>query len=173
MKAALTGTPGVGKSTIALLLQRKGWTVVEVGDLARREGLLLELDEVRDSYDVDLDGLDEVTCAMPGNVVLVGHLSHLLQVDLIIVLRCQPRVLAERLQVRHYAADKVAENVEAEALDVILVESVEGSADVCEVDTTGRTPEEVTSSVLEILRGERRKYLPGHLDWSQEALGWD
>jgi adenylate kinase len=173
MKAALTGTPGVGKSTIALLLQKEGWTVVEVGELARTEGLLLELDAERDSYDVDLDGLDEVTSAMPGDVVLVGHLSHLLQVGLIIVLRCQPRVLAERLQVRHYAADKVAENVEAEALDVILIESIESGVEVCEIDTTYRTPEEVTSSVLEILNGERRKYLPGHLDWSQEALGWD
>jgi adenylate kinase len=173
MKAALTGTPGVGKSTIALLLQQEGWAVLEVGDLARKEGLLLELDAERDSYDVDLDGLDEITCAMPGDVVLVGHLSHLLQVDLVIVLRCQPRVLVERLQVRHYSADKVAENVEAEALDVILVESIESGAEVCEVDTTARTPEEAASSVLEILRGERRKYLPGHLDWSQEALGWD
>ena len=173
MKAALTGTPGVGKSTIALLLHKEGWTVVEVVDLARKEGLRLELDAERDSYDVDLDGLDDLTGRMQGDVVLVGHLSHLLQVDLVIVLRCQPRVLAERLKVRHYAAEKVAENVEAEALDVILVESIEGDAEVCEVDTTGRTPDEVASSVLEILLGERTKYHPGHLDWSQEALGWD
>lgn len=173
MKASLTGTPGVGKSTIALLLQKEGLVVVEVGDLARQEGLLLELDKERDSYDVDLDGLEDLTRRMQGDVVLVGHLSHLLDVDLVIVLRCQPRQLAERLQARRYSAAKVAENVEAEALDVILVESIEGGAEVCEVDTTGRTPEEVASSVLEILHGERTKYLPGHLDWSQEALGWD
>jgi adenylate kinase len=173
MRVALTGTPGVGKSTVARLLAEQGLNVIEVGDLAKEKGLLLELDEKRGSYDVDVDGLIELTDKMQGDIVFVGHLSHLLIVDMIIILRCQPSVLAERLKVRGYSREKVAENAEAEALDVILIESFDSGHEVFEIDTTRIGPGQTAEAVLEILSGEKGKYLPGHLDWSQEALGWD
>jgi adenylate kinase len=173
MKVALTGTPGVGKSTVARLLAEEGFHAIEAGDLAKENGLLLDLDEERGSYDVDVDGLIELTDEMRGDVVFVGHLSHLLNVDMIIILRCQPSILADRLRARGYPREKVAENVEAEALDVILIESIESGAEVYEIDTTRMAPEETADAVMDILRGEKGKYLPGHLDWSQEALGWD
>jgi adenylate kinase len=173
MRVALTGTPGVGKSTVARILEEGGLKVIEVGDLAKEKGLLLELDEKRGSFDVDVDGLIELTDRMKGDVIFVGHLSHLLNVEMIIILRCQPSVLAERLRARGYSRGKVAENAEAEALDVILIESFESGAEVFEIDTTRIGPEQTADAVLEILSGEKGKYLPGHLDWSQEVLGWD
>ena len=105
-------------------------------------------------------------------VILVGHLSHLVTADMVIVLRCRPSVLAARLRSRGYPEQKVAENAEAEALDVILVESVETGREVYEIDTTGISPEEAAEAVHEILAGEKEKYAIGNIDWSEEALDW-
>ena len=91
---------------------------------------------------------------------------------MVIVLRCRPSVLAKRLKARGYPDRKVAENAEAEALDVILVESVETGREVYEIDTTNITPEEAADAVMSILAGEKEKYAIGNIDWSEEALDW-
>ena len=174
VKLALTGTPGTGKSTVAKILASNGLQVVELGDLAKEKKLLGKLDRKRGTYEVDVKKLDRaVTELVPAPVtVLVGHLSHLVSVDKVVVLRCRPSVLAGRLKARGYPERKVAENAEAEALDVILVESVESGHEVFEVDTTNITSEETAEAVMSILAGEKEKYAIGNIDWSEEALDW-
>ena len=121
MLVALTGTPGTGKSTVAEALSAQGHAVLEVNDLAKRHGLLRSKDLARDSYDLDLDEVQEALEREGfADGVLVGHLSHLLDVDMVIVLRCHPDALARRLEARGWPAAKVRENALAEALDVIL-----------------------------------------------------
>ncbi len=66
----------------------------------------------------------------------------------------------------------MAENMEAEGCDVILVEAMESGIPVCEIDTTALDVDQVADAVEEILGGERKKYEPGHVDWSEEVLGW-
>ncbi len=173
MLIALTGTPGTGKSTVALGLQARGWNVLEVNDLAKRHGLLRCKDPTRDSYDLDLDELQEAL-EREGfqDGVLVGHLSHLLDVDMVIVLRCHPEVLARRLESRKWSLAKVRENALAESLDIILAEAVDSGSPVFEVDTTELSPPETEGAALEILAGEKEKYAVGNIDWSEEALRW-
>ena len=69
-----------------------------------------------------------------------GATAHFLACDKIIVLRCRPDVLKDRLSRRGYSAGKVAENCQAEALDVILSETADmfASEHVYEIDTTNR-----------------------------------
>jgi adenylate kinase len=174
VKLALTGTPGTGKSTVAKLLASKGLLVIELGDLAKEKKLLERFDRKRGTYEVDIEKLDLAVGETDPEktTVLVGHLSHLLSSDMVIVLRCRPSVLAARLKARGYPEPKVAENAEAEALDVILVESVEDGGEIYEVDTTCISPEEAANSVLSILAGEKEKYAIGNIDWSEEALDW-
>lgn len=171
---ALTGTPGTGKSTVARILASRGLSIIELGDLAKEKGLLEEFDRDRGTYEVDVEKLDRAIgeAADGGTTVLVGHLSHLVTCDMIIILRCRPSVLAARLRARGYPERKVAENAEAEALDVILVESVETGREVYEVDTTNITEEEAADAVISILAGENEKYAVGNIDWSEEALDW-
>lgn len=123
---------------------------------------------------MDISALDKAISEDQGlkDAILVGHLSHHLTVDLIVVLRCRPSVLAIRLGERGYSQDKVKENVEAEALDVILIEAVETDRPVLEVDTTTKEVPEVVAAMEDILAGEREKYAIGHIDWSEEVLGW-
>ena len=148
--------------------------VIELGELAKQRKLLEKFDRKRATHEVDVEKLDRAIGDEDPDrtTVLVGHLSHLVASDMIIILRCRPSVLAARLKARGYPERKVAENAEAEALDVILVESVETGREVYEVDTSDITPEEVADALMLILAGEKEKYVIGNIDWSEEALDW-
>ncbi|OPX61596.1 MAG: putative kinase [Methanomassiliicoccales archaeon PtaB.Bin134] len=173
MLVALTGTPGTGKSTVAEALSALGHAVLEVNDLAKRHGLLRSKDLARDSYDLDLDEVQEALEREGfADGVLVGHLSHLLDVDMVIVLRCHPDALARRLEARGWPAAKVRENALAEALDVILAEAMDPGVPVLELDTTELSREGAISAVRSMLAGESEKYAVGNIDWSEEALKW-
>jgi adenylate kinase len=171
---ALSGTPGVGKSTVAATLSEKGLEVIELSRIIKEKNLLGAFDEARGTYEVDVDRLDIEILEFHSDdpLILVGHLSHLLSVELIIILRCSPSLLEERLSSRGWDESKVHENLEAEACDVILIEALDSGVEVCEIDTTDLTPLAVVDAVEEILQGEREKYAPGNIDWSEEVLDW-
>jgi len=101
--------------------------------------------------------------------ILEGHFSHHFA-DWSIVLRLSPAMLKSRLEARGYSAPKIKENLEAEALDVILVEAVERCGRVDEIDTTGKSPMEVAELVARIIQGKLE--LPaGQVDWLSEFFG--
>jgi len=160
----------VGKTSVASLVN--GIEVVSVNDLAKSYNAIVGIDEERDTAEVDIDTLAEAVSEMEGDVLLEGHLSHLLEVDQAIVLRCSPTVLKQRLSTKGWSDAKVRENLEAEAVDVILIEAVDAVTRVCEVDTTSLSIEEVSRAVEAILAGESEKYPVGHVDWSQEVFDW-
>jgi len=174
MLIALTGTPGTGKTTVGTELRSKGLEVHEASDIARESGLLREKDAERNSFDVDPDELNDAVAPLRGNdrVVLVGHLSHLVDADTVIVLRCRPSVLEKRLEKRGWPPKKVRENIEAEAVDTILIEASEINENIYEIDTTEMSPVSVATSVLEIISGKTDKYAAGNIDWSDEVLKW-
>jgi adenylate kinase len=156
-RIALTGTPGTGKTTVADRLTGP-FEVVHLGDLVRAEGLWSERDPDRGSLVVDLDAVaDRLAAREPDGPVLVeSHLAHRLDADRVVVLRCRPDRLRERLAGRDEPPATVAENAESEALDVILAEAVErhGRDAVHEIDTTDRGPAAVADAVARAARGE-------------------
>ncbi|NCA74567.1 MAG: AMP kinase, partial [Gammaproteobacteria bacterium] len=101
-----------------------------------------------------------------------GHLSHFLTCSAVIVIRCDPDVLAARLAERGYGEEKVKENVQAEILDVILCEADSSDIPVYELDSTSRTSGELADSVLEISDGKVEPYLPGKTDWTGGMERW-
>jgi adenylate kinase len=160
----IAGVPGVGKSTVAdAVAERLGCPVIGVSELAVKEGALLARDEERDTDIVDLprlkEKITEVISATEGPIIVEGHYAYdVVPTDLVshaLVFRRAPWVLKEELRERGYSDEKIRENVEAELLDVPLVEAIEalGPDLVCEADTTGRTPEETVDEVLGILEG--------------------
>lgn len=172
---AITGTPGVGKSSLSAELRRRGYEVVDVNEHLRKHGLLGERDAARDTYNVDMeafnDSLDEYR-EKDRTVFLDSHLSHQVDCSHIIVLRCEPKVLADRLRARGYSDRKVLENVQAEVLDVILCESTETDIPVSEIDCTDNTPAEAADDVEMIIKGESGLFRPGSIDWSSEMEEW-
>ncbi len=161
---ALTGTPGTGKSTVARSL-RDRHRAIEVSELAlavgagRRRGR---------SVEVDLDRLDarwaDFLADSPVDLV-VGHLSHLLPVREIVVLRCHPLELERRLRrARRGTAIDRRENVVAEATDVVLLEAVRPGRRVWEIDTTGLSVDAVARAVHRRFRGRGPSDF-GAIDW--------
>jgi adenylate kinase len=163
MMIGITGTPGTGKTSAAEELKRRGHRVVHLTETV--EGYIVEEDRLRQTRVVDIDRWVEEFEPIDG--IVEGHLAHLLPCDLVVVLRCRPDVLRQRLNARNYSREKIAENVEAEALDVILIETVEEHPDdaILEVDTTGLSTVACADRIEQFIRGE----LPpsyGFIDWT-------
>lgn len=165
MIVALTGTPGTGKSTVARMVDA-GFKVVDLNALIK-EGYNLGTDPVRGSLIADLDRLADYVEKLHGDYVIEGHIAHLLPADVVVVLRAAPGALRQRLAERGWSQAKIDENVEAEALDVILIEALETHDRVHEIDVTNMTAEDVADAVREIARGTD-KYKPGSVDFSEE-----
>lgn len=172
MHVALTGTPGTGKSSVGVALERRGYVVIDLDELARREGLIVGRDEARQTDEIDVDALRRAVRVPAKIAFLKGHYSHLMDVNLAIVLRCRPSVLRSRLEERGWPEAKVRENVEAEAIDVILQEATSRLPFVFEIDTSNTTAAQTAERVLAILQGKREGHEPGSVDWSDEVLSW-
>jgi adenylate kinase len=164
---ALTGTPGTGKSSVGDVLAGRGYHVVDL-DVAAKEMGLLETDTDGEVV-VDVDALARRFQAPTKVAVLRAHYAHRVPANVIVVLRCHPKVLWERLVAREWPVEKVRENVEAEAIDVVLQEAVERGPPVYEVDTTAKTADGSANEVLDILRGKVAGHEPGRLDWTEEV----
>lgn len=166
MRVAITGTPGVGKTTATELVETD-LDVVHLNELVREEELTEGTDENRGSLVVDLEAVAD-RLADSDDVLVESHLSHHLDVDRVIVLRCRPESLEARLLERGETEAKARENAEAEALDVILSKAVDryGFDAVYEVDTTDRSPVEVAAEIEAILRGDREPSA-GELDFTE------
>ena len=163
-RIALTGTPGTGKSSVARALARRV-DCVEVGELARRAGAAKGEDR---STTVDLGRLGRYLRAhrgLDGTEVVVGHLAHLLPIRDVVLLRCNPRVLEQRLARAHRGSPRERrENALAEAVDLILVEALERRRRIWEVDATRRTVTQVAREVEAII-GRRPRPRWGQVHW--------
>jgi len=162
---AVTGTPGTGKSSVCAILAGRGYSVVDL-DTAAVE--MSETDEDGATV-VDVEALADRFHVTTKVAFLKAHYAHRIPVNLIVVLRCHPKELWRRLEARGWPIEKVRENVEAEAIDVILQEAVGRGPPVFEVETTATTPEESAREVLEVLRGKFGGREPGRFDWSEEV----
>jgi adenylate kinase len=175
---ALTGTPGTGKTTIARRLAGR-FDTREVHELATgfpsgaREG------GRRKARVVDLSRIGQLLERPSGRRidVVVGHLSHLLPVKDVVVLRCHPRELERRLRRARRPGRDTRPNLVAEATDLILQEALALRRRVWEIDTTRRTPVAVAREVAHrIVHRGRSSY--GSVDWlsdpwvTEHLLDW-
>jgi adenylate kinase len=157
----ITGTPGVGKTTLAKSLSRKsGFKLVELNRLVRKEKLYTRLDRVRKTYIVDqgklrrrLEALSRSSDTMVLPTHLIGRFLPKASVKLALVLRLDPVVLYKRLRARRWTKSKAWENTEAEILDVCLQDSLSllGPRKVYEIDTTRKSAAEVYREALKVL----------------------
>ncbi|HEB37266.1 MAG TPA: hypothetical protein ENI14_01200 [Thermoplasmatales archaeon] len=178
MILSLTGTPGVGKSSIAKILENK-YRVINLVKFALENNFVLGYDKERESYIIDMDGLKDKlkrTVLKSEYYILDSHLSHLIDFsDKVIVLRCRPDILRKRLKGKGWKKEKIEENVEAEILDIILSEAVEihGIRKVFEIDTSDKTVEEVAKIIEELIEGklDYESYRAGKIDWSEYIGG--
>jgi len=179
MLVALTGTPGVGKSAVSQILKNKGYNIVDINAVVTEYHLYSSIDIKRNSKIIDFKKLNthvKEIYAQQDLVILESHVSHLINgVDKVIILRCHPTKLQQRLSTRGWSMQKIKENVEAEILDVILCEAVEHhpKTSIFEIDTTPLLTDDVALSVHDIIQHnfkKRKKYNIGNIDWTDELL---
>jgi adenylate kinase len=159
MRVAVTGTPGTGKTSATRLLESAdggAHSVIHLNELIESdEALWTERDDDRGSLVADLEAIADRLGDWDG--ILESHLAHYFDADRVVVLRCAPELLEDRLTDRGEPPAKARENAESEALDVILSEAVErfGREHVHEIDTTEREPEAVAEEIAAVVDGDR------------------
>jgi len=163
MMYGISGIPGTGKSAIALELEQRGYPVIHATETTRE--FIIETDDELDTVIIDEDAWVASFVAVDGFVE--GHLAHLLPCDLVIILRCRPDILKSRLVQRGYRDEKIRENVEAEALDLVLIETFEihPPGHILEIDTTSAPIPSCVEQIEQFIRREIPSSY-GKNDWS-------
>jgi len=175
MIISVTGTPGTGKTTFSReLAKRLGAHLLDLNRFVTSLGI----------YELDAEGTKVVDLRKMKsefrkfvrktrrNLVVDGLLSHFLPSTLIthvIVLRTHPRVLEKRLRKRGFKGKKLEDNLESEALDIVLWEAVNihGEDKVYEIDTTRKSLKKSVSDFLMALKG-KKDLRPGKISWLEE-----
>ena len=169
---AITGTPGAGKTTVCESLGSL-YNVLSLQELAEKNDCLGPVDEEDGSAPLDIHKLSETWDFDSKALTFVdGHLSHFLDVDAIVVLRCQPEKLRARLEGRSYSPSKITANVEWEMLSGTWSELLEFEIEVplLELDTTATSADELRESIVQWID----EGLPSNslADAASEALNW-
>lgn len=157
----ISGTPCTGKTTVSEMLAKKlNWELVKINDLAISNNLVLGIDEDKGYKIIDIDALNDLllkSISECDNLIVEGHLSHLCSgADKLIVLRCRPEILKERLALRNYSDSKINENLEAEALGVCSAESLDiYESNVFELDVSDLDVYGVVSILFDFICGEK------------------
>lgn len=126
----ISGTPGVGKTTLAKqLADQLGLRHIEVGEFARERNLLADHDALHDAFYMHEDAvLDELEPIMSNGGVILDHHScdwyPERWIQLAVVLRVETEVLYDRLEARGYSKQKLDENIQAEIMQVVYEEAV-------------------------------------------------
>ena len=166
MSIIITGNPGVGKHTVAKeILNRLKLTLIDINEIAK-DSDLLEPNE--NTNDVDVDSLKKIINKKIGDSsLIVGHLAPYVvspkKINKVIVLRKSPYDLLKIYEKRKYSQKKAKENASSEILGIIMHDTLNIFEDkVFQLDTTGKSIKEVTSSVFKIINED---FPSEEVDW--------
>jgi adenylate kinase len=171
----ITGTPGVGKTTISKALATKLRALyLSVGDLVKTENLILGVDVERQTLIADLKKLRErinsIIFSSSQDVIVDGHYASDVTsrnlVSYAFVLRRDPDDLKIKLKEKGFKELKILENVTSELLDVCLIDTVNnyGTELVNEIDVSFMTIDGVINEILTILKGKKTVKVE-NVDW--------
>jgi len=172
----VTGTPCVGKTSVACLLASKlDAFYVNLTELVLHENLVLGKDEERGSIIVDENRMrrkirEIVEDCDKSEVIVDGHYAvSVVPKKLtthVFVLRRDPVELRKFMEQCGFSGRKLWENLASEILDVCLCEAlnVYENGKVCELDVSGKSVEETVNEILNVLNGSEECHV-GVVDW--------
>ena len=158
----ITGTPGVGKTSVGKFLQNKGHKVLNLNDFILSQGLYFGYDYSRGSVIIDERKLKEHLQIELHNytefIFIEGHTSELVPIEfikMIFVLRCNPGILRDRLESsRDYPIKKIEENVQAEIMEECLlsVKQEFPTKAIFEIDSSKNSPDVIAEKILSTIK---------------------
>lgn len=163
MKLGITGTPGVGKTSVAKVLGEyyslKVWNEQE---FSLKEGIG-EFDTTENELVVPLEKLEksiEKLLKKEKNVLIEGHMLCEIKAgfDYIIVMRCHPELLESRLDAKGYKAEKIQDNVFCEGIEYCKKHTLRNypKAKIIEVESR-KSIKETTNSIINEIEKRRKK----------------
>lgn len=152
----ITGSPGTGKkSTAPIVAEKLGVDCISLNDAAAGFG---QAKRRSGPIDVDTDALRRKLRTLGlGPSVAYGHLLPYVfersELQIAVVLRCEPMELKRRLRSRGYPWPRVIQNVEAELLGVVSHDTFRtfGPAKTTELDTTSGSADSTAIAIAGIL----------------------
>ncbi|MGA2522933.1 MAG: adenylate kinase family protein [Candidatus Bathyarchaeia archaeon] len=171
----ITGTPCTGKTTTAKALAAKiNAEYINLTDFAKTNSLTLGEDKKRNTIIIDEEKMPQklaetITASEKEAIIIDGHYAAAVTptalVTKVFVLRRNPKELKVFMERCGYVDSKLWENLQAEIVDVCLVEAIQSQqGKVCELDVTGLSVDEVVSMILDVL-DERKTCYVGIVDW--------
>ena len=159
----ITGTPGVGKSSLAQELCRRlpSLCYVDLGAAIRERQLFSEWDDEMNASILDEDKVLQYlgdlaeSRGAQGGIVVDFHSIGFLPGDffkLAIVLTADTATLWDRLEARGYDTKKIQENVEAEIFKESTREAIEAFGEDKVVEFENNTPQDAERNLGELLK---------------------
>jgi adenylate kinase len=165
---AISGVAATGKTeTAKVLAKRIRWKLVRPDYVAKKKKLYLGYDKERKSWIVDIKKLrKEIKKAEKENknIIVESLYAHSLPADIVVILRCNPKILLKRLKKKYTWQTKITENYEAEMIGVIPCETKKTKG-VYEIDTTKSSPLQTAKIIERILAGKTKNYKIGKIQW--------
>jgi adenylate kinase len=171
----ISGTPGTGKTAVGqLVAQQTSATFLDLSQVVKDQKLFEGRDHTRDTFIADLEALQQhilhVVSQSKEKYVIVGHFVDELSDEIfqaIIILRCDPFVLIQRLRERQWPETKIVENLQAEILGECTAQSLSRHPPdkLFEINTSDHTTEETAKIIGSILAGHGVEYSAGEISW--------
>jgi len=177
MSIIITGSPGVGKHTIAKEIERT-WKISELIDINKVAIDAGFVEQGQDALDVDVNKLKKHLESIVSDIprlhwmertgLIIGHLAPYV-IDVkhahpCIVLRKNPYKLLDIYKKRGYTEKKMKDNLGSEILGIIVNDAINnfGQEKTFQVDTTDHTPKELAVRIHDIYRGKDNG---DNIDW--------
>ncbi|SMY27192.1 unnamed protein product [Zymoseptoria tritici ST99CH_1A5] len=154
----ITGTPGVGKTTHCEELARKtGLHHLSINEVVKKHNIGEASDDPEDPNTKIVDEDRLLDCIEndleEGGQIVDWHACDLFPpslIDLVCVVRCDNKLLYDRLKARNYGEKKLEENMDCEIMEVLLQEARDAYDEHIVVELKSESTEDIDSNVERI-----------------------
>ncbi|MDD4353764.1 MAG: AAA family ATPase [Candidatus Nanoarchaeia archaeon] len=167
MKILVTGTPGTGKTSIAIELS-KLLKLIYVDVKKNINEHKETIDKIEDGELIINSKLKKILeKELPDNCVFETHLIEYCPLaDCYVILRTKPGVLKKRLSARNYSLQKIRDNLEVEILDY-FTQAIKSNK-IIEYDSSKGSAKLNAKKIMELIL--KKKYNKGEIKYSDNEI---